>query len=104
MREGVPACGLVAHLHVHCAGPRAPGSRGGGCSTTPLGAPPSAPQLQHVLKLSREKWEEARDHALSAVCPDNAMRAWHADKRSMALGLLFACHLAKVDLERPVGE
>jgi hypothetical protein len=34
-----------------------------------------------VLKLSREKWEEARDHALGAVVPDNAMRAWYADRR-----------------------
>jgi hypothetical protein len=38
-------------------------------------------KLQHVLKLSKEKWEEARDHALGAVVPDNAMRAWYADRR-----------------------
>ena len=33
-------------------------------------------RLQHVLKLSREKWEEARDHAMRAVVGDSRMRAW----------------------------
>ena len=29
-----------------------------------------------VLKLSKEKWEEARDHAMRAVVADNRMRIW----------------------------
>ncbi len=38
-------------------------------------------QLLNLLKLSKDKWEEARDHALSAVVPDNMMRAWYLDRR-----------------------
>jgi hypothetical protein len=33
-------------------------------------------KLQQVLKLSKEKWEEARDHAMRAVVADNRMRIW----------------------------
>lgn len=40
-------------------------------------------KLQHVLKLSKEKWDEARDHALRAVTPDNCMRQWWVDPRTM---------------------
>ena len=61
-------------------------------------------KLQQVLKLSKEKWDDARDHALRAVVADNRMRIWYADKASMELGLLFSCRLGNVDLERPVGE
>lgn len=61
-------------------------------------------KLQHVLKLSKEKWEEARDHAMRAVVPDNRMRAWYADRRNMDIGLLFTCRLGAVELERPVGK
>ena len=60
-------------------------------------------KLQQVLKLSKEKWDEARDHALRAVVADNRMRIWYADKRSMDVGLLFTCRLGSVDLDRPVG-
>ena len=60
-------------------------------------------RLQQVLKLSKEKWEEARDHAMRAVVADNRMRIWYADKGNMDLGLLFACRLGTVDLDRPVG-
>ncbi|KAK9831959.1 hypothetical protein WJX81_003135 [Elliptochloris bilobata] len=60
-------------------------------------------KLQQVLKLSKEKWDDARDHALRAVVADNRMRIWYADKASMELGLLFSCRLGNVDLERPVG-
>jgi hypothetical protein len=35
-------------------------------------------RLQQVLKLNKEKWEEARDHALKAVVVDNRMRVWWA--------------------------
>ncbi|GAX78271.1 hypothetical protein CEUSTIGMA_g5713.t1 [Chlamydomonas eustigma] len=59
-------------------------------------------RLQHVLKLSREKWEEARDHAMRAVVGDGRMRAWYADRRSMDAGLLFTCRLGSVELDRPV--
>ena len=33
-------------------------------------------KLQQVLKLSKEKWDEARDHAMRAVVADNRMRIW----------------------------
>ena len=62
-------------------------------------------KLQQVLKLSKEKWEEARDHALRAVVADSRMRAWYAasDPKYSEYGLLFTCHLGSIDLERPVG-
>ena len=60
-------------------------------------------KLQQVLKLSKEKWDDARDHAMRAVVADNRMRIWCADD-SMLTGLLFRCNLGNVDLENPVGE
>lgn len=60
-------------------------------------------RLQQVLKLSKEKWDEARDHALRAVVADNRMRIWYADNATMEMGLLFTCRLGNVDLDRPVG-
>eukprot|EP00798_Chlamydomonas_sp_ICE-L_P030155 gene30155-35135_t len=59
-------------------------------------------RLQHVLKLSKEKWEEARDHAMRAVAGDGRMRAWYADRRTLEVGLLFATRLGCIDLDRPV--
>ena len=35
-------------------------------------------KLQQVLKLSKEKWDDARDHAMRAVVADNRMRIWFA--------------------------
>lgn len=60
-------------------------------------------RLQQVLKLSKEKWDEARDHAMRAVVADNRMRTWYADKVNPGRGLLFTCRLGNVDLDRPVG-
>ena len=60
-------------------------------------------KLQQVLKLSKEKWDEARDHAMRAVVADNRMRIWYADKMNPNLGLLFTCRLGNIDLDRPVG-
>ena len=57
-----------------------------------------------MLKLSKEKWDEARDHAMRAVVADNRMRVWYADRDRMEMGLLFTCRLGNVELERPVGE
>eukprot|EP00798_Chlamydomonas_sp_ICE-L_P011523 gene11523-34235_t len=58
--------------------------------------------LKHVLKLSKEKWDEARDHAMRAVVGDGRMRAWYADRQTLEIGLLFATRLGCVDLDRPV--
>ena len=33
-------------------------------------------KLQQVLKLSKEKWDDARDHAMRAVLADSRMRIW----------------------------
>jgi len=60
-------------------------------------------KLQQVLKLSKEKWDEARDHAMRAVVADNRMRIWYADHGNMEVGLLFTCRLGTVELDRPVG-
>ena len=54
-------------------------------------------KLQQVLKLSKEKWDDARDHAMRAVVADNRMRIWYADKANMEVGLLFTCRLGNVD-------
>ena len=35
-------------------------------------------KLQQVLKLSKEKWDDARDHAMRAVLADSRMRVWCA--------------------------
>ena len=43
-------------------------------------------KLQHVLKLSKEKWDEARDHAVKAVVADNRMRAWCVHGHSWLAG------------------
>ncbi|WIA37589.1 hypothetical protein OEZ86_014494 [Tetradesmus obliquus] len=58
-------------------------------------------QLQALLKLPKDKWEEAAEHAKRAVLPDNRMRAWYADPSTLELGLLFPCRLGLVDLKRP---
>jgi hypothetical protein len=47
---------------------------------------PARPQLINVLKLNKEKWEEARDHALMAVLPDRRMRAWYENMRCAGKG------------------
>lgn len=60
-------------------------------------------KLQQVLKLSKEKWDEARYHAMRAVVADNRMRIWYANKGSLDVGLLFTCRLGSAELERPVG-
>ena len=73
-------------------------------------------KLQAVLKLSKEKWDDARDHALRAVVADSRMRIWYSGDSSSdsggngarsdaaaADGLLFAARLGDVDLDRPVG-
>lgn len=41
-------------------------------------------RLQQVLKLNKEKWEEARDHAFKAVVVDNRMRVWWASTATPA--------------------
>ena len=57
-----------------------------------------------MLKLSKEKFDDARDHAMRAVVADNRMRIWYVDKSNMEVGLLFTCRLGNADLERPVGK
>ena len=47
-------------------------------------------KLQQILKLSKEKWDEARDHALRSVVADNYLRVWYSDD-SMDIGVLFPC-------------
>lgn len=73
-------------------------------------------KLQNTLKMSSEKWSEARDHAMRAVVSDSRMRIWyvgfpgsntvpplHATRGSDAVGLFFTCKLGVMDLDRPVG-
>lgn len=42
-------------------------------------------KLQQVLKLSKEKWDDARDHAMRAVVADNRMRIWYAFRPELLL-------------------
>eukprot|EP00210_Caulerpa_lentillifera_P004247 g4051.t1 len=59
-------------------------------------------KLQQVLKLSKEKWDEAREHAYKCVVPDNRMRAWYSDRYNHEVGLLFTCRMGIIDMDRPV--
>eukprot|EP00798_Chlamydomonas_sp_ICE-L_P000077 gene77-12898_t len=46
--------------------------------------------LQLILKLSKEKWEEAARHALVAVKPDFRRRIWYPPG-TLSRGVLFSC-------------
>ena len=59
-------------------------------------------QLQTLLKLPREKWDDCVAQAKGAVFPDSRQRAWFAD-RGASLGLLYTATLGEVDLKRPEG-
>lgn len=56
--------------------------------------------LQIVLKLSREKWEEAAHHATQAVVSDFRRRIWYPPTHNV--GLLFNCKYGAVQLKDPV--
>ena len=56
--------------------------------------------LQAVLKLSKEKWDEAARHALSAVPPDWRRRVWWP--QAGGVGLVFNCRLGAPQLHEPV--
>jgi hypothetical protein len=57
-----------------------------------------------VLKLPKEKWDEAREHSKRAVIADNRLRVWYQDPTTLDVGLLFPCHLGQVALDQPAGE
>eukprot|EP00884_Botryococcus_braunii_P005106 jgi/Botrbrau1/14597/Bobra.242_2s0007.1 len=58
--------------------------------------------LKKVLNFTAKGWAVAREHALRAVSTDNRMRIWCSDDK-LSTGLLFKCHLGRIDLESPVG-
>lgn len=65
-------------------------------------------QLQTLLKLPKEKWDEAADHARRAVVPDSRMRAWLSHTAAggtvaLGLGLLFGCRMGAAEIKRPAG-
>ena len=60
-------------------------------------------KLQQILKLSKEKWNEAREHAMKAVFPDNRLRIWYPDVRDGSFGILFPCRLGCTNISKPVG-
>lgn len=60
-------------------------------------------KLQQILKLSKEKWNEAREHAMKAVFPDNRLRIWYPDVRDGCYGILFPCRLGCTNISKPVG-
>ncbi|KAK9825886.1 hypothetical protein WJX81_001066 [Elliptochloris bilobata] len=57
-------------------------------------------RLKQLLKLSKEKWDAACEHAKTAVQVDNRMRAWY--QKDMALGLLYSCTLGHVRPDCPL--
>lgn len=61
-------------------------------------------QLMQVLKLPKEKWDEAKEHSKRAVIADNRLRVWYQDPTAMDVGLLFPCNLGQVALDQPAGE
>ncbi|KAI8470506.1 MAG: hypothetical protein J3K34DRAFT_521291 [Monoraphidium minutum] len=54
--------------------------------------------MQAVLKLSKEKWDEAARHALEAVHPDFRRRVWYPHGQNMGVGLVFSCKDGAVQL------
>lgn len=57
-------------------------------------------KLKQLLKLSKEKWDAACEHAKTAVQVDNRMRAWYI--KNMSVGLLYQCSLGDLKLDAPV--
>ncbi|KAK9803940.1 hypothetical protein WJX72_006604 [[Myrmecia] bisecta] len=57
-------------------------------------------KLKQLLKLSKEKWDSACEHAKTAVQVDNRMRAWYM--KNMSVGLLYTCTLGDVRPDCPV--
>ncbi|KXZ45073.1 hypothetical protein GPECTOR_59g682 [Gonium pectorale] len=62
--------------------------------------------LQMILKLSKEKWEDAAAHAAQAVQSDFRRRVWYPPGTgtggSQSIGLLFGCKYGAVLLREPV--
>ena len=54
---------------------------------------------------SLQGWDQARDHARSAVETDNRLRRWLPDAGSPGppAGLLYRCTLGNIDLSTPLG-
>ncbi|CAK0731822.1 hypothetical protein CVIRNUC_000047 [Coccomyxa viridis] len=57
-------------------------------------------RIKQLLKLSKEKWDAACEHAKTAVQVDNRMRAWY--QKDMTTGLLYICSLGEVRPDCPV--
>jgi hypothetical protein len=55
-----------------------------------------------VLKLSKEKWDEAAAHAMQAVQPDFRKRVWYPPGHNMGIGILFNCKYGAVCLKESV--
>lgn len=59
--------------------------------------------LRKVLNFTTKGWDAAKAHALRAVETDNRMRVWLADD-AHTKGLLFQCHLGRINIDSPIGE
>lgn len=57
-----------------------------------------------VLKLSKEKWEEAATHASQAVQSDFRRRVWYPPAAAATVGLVYGCKYGAVQLKDPVCE
>ncbi|KIZ02180.1 hypothetical protein MNEG_5775 [Monoraphidium neglectum] len=55
--------------------------------------------IQAILKLSKEKWDEAARHAMDAVHPDFRRRVWYPPGQNMGVGLVFHCKDGAVQLK-----
>ena len=58
--------------------------------------------LQCILKLSKEKWEEAAQHALTAVVPDFRRRVWYPPGEDIGGGIVFNCKYGAVQLKEGI--
>lgn len=56
--------------------------------------------VRAALKLPRDKWKAACDHAATAVPADDSLRVWRAP--GGVAGLLFGCRLGCVQLDAPL--
>ena len=58
--------------------------------------------LRKVLNFTSKGWDAAKAHALRAVETDNKMRVWLSDD-THTQGLLFQCHLGRINIDSPIG-
>ncbi|CAD7701631.1 unnamed protein product [Ostreobium quekettii] len=63
-------------------------------------------KVTSMLRMSDNQWNEACDHAMTAVPSDSRLRVWwyrNGGELGPMVGLLYSCTLGEVDLTKPQG-